>query len=173
MALRKIYTFGESILREKAKPIEAVTPEIRQLADEMVETMLKAPGIGLAAPQVGVPLRLIVVTYGVNTDHPETRVILNPEILWHSEDTESAEEGCLSVPDETGVVSRWTEIRIRGMDLDGQLIEETLYGWTARVFQHEYDHLEGILFVDRLSFLKRDLVKRRLKKRMKSEVNQL
>ncbi|MBN1879528.1 peptide deformylase [bacterium] len=168
---KRIYTYGASVLREKALPIEAITAEIRELAASMMDTMLKAPGIGLAAPQVGVSLRMIIVTYGIDVEKPDPRVIINPEIIWHSDEMESAEEGCLSVPDETGFVPRWSEIRIRGMTLDGDEFEELLIGWTARIFQHETDHLDGILFVDRLSFLKRDMVKRRLKKRLKSEVN--
>ncbi|HPQ40019.1 MAG TPA: peptide deformylase, partial [bacterium] len=118
---------------------------------------------------VGESIRLIIVTYGLEEDRPEARILINPEILWHNDTVESCEEGCLSVPDITGVVPRWTQIRIRAMDINGKVIEEVLEGWTARIFQHEYDHLEGILFIDRLPRLKRDLVRRRLKKRLKQE----
>lgn len=169
MAELDIKTYGESVLRETARPIEAITPEIRKLAMDMLESMNKAPGIGLAAPQVGESIRLIIVTYGLEDDRPEPRILINPEILEHNDTVESFEEGCLSVPDITGVVPRWTRIRIRAMNLDGETVEEELQGWTARVFQHEYDHLEGVLFIDRLSRLKRDLVKRRLKKRNKNQ----
>lgn len=171
MALKKIYTYGASVLRERAEPIEQVTPEIMRLADDMLEMMKKASGIGLAAPQVGESVRMIIVTYGLEEEKPEPKVILNPEILDHSISTEVMEEGCLSVPEETGLVTRWTDIIIRGLSLDGRPFEEKLQGLTARIFQHEYDHLEGVLFIDRLSFLKRDVVKRRLKKRLKQEIN--
>ncbi|MBN1295453.1 peptide deformylase [bacterium] len=169
MANRTIKTYGEPVLRENAREISEITQGIRRLAMDMIETMRTAPGIGLAAPQVGESVRLIVVTFGIEEDSPRPRVLINPELIWHNDDVESCEEGCLSVPDVTGVVSRWTEIRIRAMTLDGDTIEEILSGWTARIFQHELDHLDGILFIDRLSRLKRDLVKRRLKKRLRSE----
>ncbi len=171
MALKKIFTYGASVLRERAKPIEEITPEITRLAEDMLEMMQKAPGIGLAAPQVGQSIRMIIVTYGLEEEKPEPKVILNPEILEHSISTETMEEGCLSVPEETGLVSRWTDILIRGQTLDGQPFEEKLQGLAARIFQHEYDHLEGVLFIDKLSFIKRDVVKRRLKKRLKQEMS--
>jgi len=169
MAEREIRTYGDAVLRRTADPVEEITPEIQRLARDMLESMQKAPGIGLAAPQVGESIRLIIVTDGLEEDRPVPRIFINPEIIWHNDSIETHEEGCLSVPDITGVVPRWTRIKIRAMDLNGDPVEETLEGWTARVFQHEYDHLEGVLFIDRLPRLKRDLVKRRLKKRLKSE----
>lgn len=169
MASLTIETFGASVLNQKAKPVESITPEIKKLVADMLVTMSKAPGIGLAAPQVGQSLRIIIVTYGIEEDNPEPRVLINPEILWHGNDVEKCEEGCLSVPDVTGVVARWTQIRIRAMNLDGETFEEELSGWTARVFQHEFDHLEGVLFIERLPRLRKDLVTRRLKKRLRKE----
>ena len=169
MSQLDIKTYGASVLRVKANPIEKITPEILALADEMLVTMRRAPGIGLAAPQVGHSIRMMIVTYGLEEERPEPRVLINPEILEHGDEIEKCEEGCLSVPDITGVVPRWTWIRIRAQNLDGEVFEEELEGWTARIFQHEFDHLEGVLFVDRLSRLKKDLVKRRLKKRLKEE----
>jgi peptide deformylase len=169
MESRKIFTYGAPILRECAKPVESITPDLSRLAEEMLEIMENAPGVGLAAPQVGVSIRMIIVTYGIEDDLPVPKVILNPEILYHSDSTAVMEEGCLSVPDETASVDRWTDIVIRGMTLEGRTFKETLHGLTARIFQHEYDHLEGLLFIDRISFLKRDVIKRRLKKRQKHE----
>ncbi|MCD4655057.1 peptide deformylase [bacterium] len=165
----EIKTYGDSILRKKARHIGSITSETRKLAFNMLETMEKAPGIGLAAPQVGVSVRLIIVTFGLEIERLEARVFINPEILWHNDEVEKCEEGCLSVPDVTGIVSRWTKIGIRVTDLDGNISEEEIDGWAARIFQHEFDHLEGVLFIDRLSRLKRDLVKRRLKKRLREE----
>ena len=169
MSQLDIKTYGASVLREKAKPVEEITQQIKALADEMLITMRRAPGIGLAAPQVGHSIRMMIVTYGLEEERPEPKVLINPEILEHNDEIEKCEEGCLSVPEITGVVPRWTWIRIRALNLDGEIFEEELEGWTARIFQHEYDHLEGVLFVDRLSRLKKDLVKRRLKKRLKEE----
>ena len=169
MSQLDIKTYGASVLRVKANLIEKITPEILALADEMLVTMRRAPGIGLAAPQVGHSIRMMIVTYGLEEERPEPRVLINPEILEHGDEIEKCEEGCLSVPDITGVVPRWTWIRIRAQNLDGEVFEEELEGWTARIFQHEFDHLEGVLFVDRLSRLKKDLVKRRLKKRLKED----
>jgi peptide deformylase len=169
MAVKEIFTYGASVLREKAKPVETIDLHIKQLADEMRETMCQASGIGLAAPQIGVSLRVIIVTYGIEDDNPVPKTIINPEIIHHSSDMEICEEGCLSVPEERANVERWKTIRIRGQSCDGEVFEECLEGITARIFQHEHDHLEGVLFVDRVSFFKRDIIKRRLKKRLKQK----
>jgi len=173
MTKLKIRTYGSDVLRKNAETVESITPEIHTLAVNMLETMKNAPGIGLAAPQVGYSIRLMIVTYGLDVEEPEPKVLINPEILWHSDECEKYEEGCLSVPDVLGVVSRWKKIGIRAMNLDGEIFEETLDDITARIFQHEFDHLQGILFIDRLSRLKKDLVKRRLKKRLRKEENGL
>jgi len=171
MAELQIKTFGSDVLSQKAKPVKEITPDIQKLVNDMYDTMNKAPGIGLAAPQVGKSIRIIIVTYGLEEDNPYTKVLINPEILWHNDQIEKCEEGCLSVPDTTGVVARWTKIRIRAMSLEGETFEEELQDWTARVFQHEFDHLEGILFVERLPRLRKDLIVRRLKKRLRKEHN--
>ncbi len=169
MGIRTIKTFGASILRQEAKPVEAITPEIHQLIDDMILTMEMAPGVGLAAPQIGRSLRIIVVTYGLDIEHPEVRTLINPEIVWHSEKSDVKEEGCLSVPDTLGNVRRWAEIRIDALDGEGQKINEFVSGITARIIQHEIDHLNGTLFIDHLSPIKQEIVKRRLKKRLQRQ----
>ncbi len=167
MAVKEIFTYGASVLRDKAQPVKEIDSKVKMLAEDMIQTMYESSGIGLAAPQVGVSLRIMIVTYGLDQENPVPRVMINPEIIDHSPETEVCEEGCLSVPEERANVVRWTKIKIRAQTLDGNIFEESLEGITARIFQHEYDHLEGILFVDRVSFLKRDIIKRRLKKRLK------
>ncbi len=169
MSIMPIEVYGSTILRQQCNPVEKITPEIIQLISDMKESMKKSNGIGLAAPQVGVNSRIIIVTYGLEEENTYTRAMINPEIMFHNDETDLCEEGCLSVPDTTGSVERWTEIKIQALDKQGDMIQETLRGLTARVFQHELDHLNGILFIDRLSPIKQDLVKRKLKKKLKKE----
>jgi len=169
MPLRKIEIYGSSILRRRAEEVHEITPEILTLIEDMQVTMVKRNGIGLAAPQVGVSKRIMIVTYGVEESDPKPVPMINPEIVSQSESSEVCDEGCLSVPDITGSVERWTAIHIKAETMDGEVREEELTGLNARIFQHELDHLNGILFVDRLSPIKRDLVKRKLKKRLKKQ----
>ena len=149
MALREIIILPDKQLRLVSKPIEKVTPEIRKLADDMFETMYDAPGIGLAAPQVGRIERLAVVDVD---DNP--LVIINPEVV-HAEGKDKAEEGCLSIPDVYGDVERPERVRVRATNLEGQEFEVEADGLFARCLQHEIDHLHGKLFIDYLSVLKR------------------
>ncbi len=161
--MRNILIYGHPVLRMKARPVEQIDDDIRDLAEEMIETMEVADGIGLAAPQVGESLSLCVVNMALIEDGAAARVFVNPEIL----DTEGSctmEEGCLSIPDIREDVERPEKIRLRYQDLDGHEFEETCDGMLARVLQHEIDHLNGVLFVDRISPIRRKLLSKRLKK---------
>lgn len=172
MAILPIIETPDPRLREKSAPVEEVTDELRKLIDDMFETMYAAPGIGLAAVQVGVPKRLLVI----DLQEPEEeggeavrdpRVFINPEILESSDHLQVYNEGCLSVPDMYAEVERPDRIRARWLDRDGTAREEELDGLLAICLQHEMDHLEGILFIDHLSRLKRDILLRKLAKARK------
>jgi peptide deformylase len=167
MPLRPIRKLGDDGLHEAARPVEAVTPEIQALVDDMVETMYAAPGVGLAAPQVGVPLRIFVVDLSVGRDPQGLMTIINPE--WVERDgMQLEEEGCLSVPGFTATVARPQRAIVRGLDRDGRPFEREGTGLLARAFQHEMDHLDGTLFVDRLRGIKRDLIVRKIRKLSKA-----
>jgi peptide deformylase len=171
MALREIIILPDKQLRLVSKPIEKVTPEIRRLADDMFETMYDAPGIGLAAIQVAQPLRLITMDLAKRDENGETqrepRVFINPEIIASSEETSVYEEGCLSIPEYYEEIERPARVRVRFTDLDGKLHEEDAEGLYATCIQHEIDHLNGVLFVDYLSKLKRDRVFKKFEKAAK------
>ena len=151
MALRNITIRGDEILTKKCKPIKAVTPRIRELAADMLETMIAADGVGIAAPQVGVMKRFFIAMPHVDSEDEEIRekvyYMINPEITY-TEGTQESSEGCLSVPGYMGLVDRPAKIRIKAMDLDGNENEYEFEGFAATVFCHEYDHLEGILYSD-------------------------
>ncbi|MDV3257684.1 MAG: peptide deformylase [Sphingomonas sp.] len=172
MAILRIYETPEPVLRQISKPVEKVDDELRQLISDMFETMYAAPGIGLAAVQVGVPKRLLVMDLQEPEDpeDPESkpvrepRVFINPEILEASDHEVPYTEGCLSVPDQYAEVMRPDRIRARWLDEHGNAREEWLEGLLAVCLQHEMDHLEGILFIDHLSKLKRDMVLKKLAK---------
>lgn len=157
MAIRKIVTLdeGNPVLRQKARRVREVTPAIQQLMDDMVETMRAAPGVGLAGPQVDVPLRVIVVEVPKDFDNPEAGTWLytlaNPEIARASKEMEEGEEGCLSIPGYYGLVERASAVTVKGLDRNGRKVRIKAEGFLARVFQHEIDHLEGILFIDHIS----------------------
>jgi peptide deformylase len=161
MALLTILEYPDPRLRTRARPVEQVTDELRRLADDMLETMYAAPGIGLAATQVDVHQRLLVMD--VSEDKNEPRVLINPEIVAR-DGCELGEEGCLSVPGFTENVERATRITVRYLDRDGQAREWQAEGLAAVCVQHELDHLEGKLFVDYLSELKRQRLKKRATK---------
>ncbi len=175
MAIRPIYETPDPVLRQISTPVEALDDDIRTLIADMFETMYDAPGIGLAAVQVGVPKRLLVMDLQEPADpeDPESpvvkdpRVFINPEILAHSDHTVPYTEGCLSVPDQYAEVMRPDQIRARWMDEHGQTHEKDLDGLLAVCLQHEMDHLEGVLFIDHLSKLKRDMVLKKLAKQRK------
>jgi peptide deformylase len=161
--LRSIVKHGHETLHRRAEPVPAVTPEIQALIDDMIETMYAAPGIGLAAPQVGVPVRLFVVDLSVGRRGDDLIVLVNPEFV-EREGMQLEEEGCLSIPGFTSTVARPERVVVRGRDRDGtpRTFEGT--GLLARAFQHEMDHLDGTLFVDRLRGFNRELIVRRIQK---------
>lgn len=164
MAIRPILTAPDPRLREVSRPVEKVDDELRALMDDMLETMYKAPGIGLAAIQIGEPLRVIVMDLAGEDEEPAPRYFVNPEILDPSEDMNIHEEGCLSVPDFYEEVERPARCRVKFLDYDGkeQILEAE--GMLATCIQHEMDHLEGVLFIDHLSRLKRDRILKKIKK---------
>jgi len=161
--IRPILKFGDTILHGRAQPVDAITPEIERLIDDMIETMYAAPGIGLAAPQVGVPLRVFVVDISVGRDPAGLLVMVNPEFV-ERDGTQLEEEGCLSVPGFNATVARPTRAVLKALDRSGQEQRHEASGLLARAFQHEMDHLDGVLFVDRLRGLKRDLIVRKIRK---------
>jgi peptide deformylase len=165
--IRPILKYGDAILHDRAQPVDAVTPEIERLIDDMIETMYAAPGIGLAAPQVGVPLRLFVVDVSVGRDPNGLLVFVNPEFVERS-GTQLEEEGCLSVPGFNATVVRPTRAVVKALDRSGQEQQHEASGLLARAFQHEMDHLDGLLFVDRLRGIKRDLIVRKIRKMSRS-----
>ncbi len=152
MAVREIVTHPNDVLRRKAHRVTDFGKELQTLVEDMVETMRAEPGVGLAAPQVAVPLRLIVVEYGEEEDAetpPKLYVVANPEISRYSEEMERGVEGCLSIPGFAGEVERHLEITVRGQNRRGKPVKIKASGWLARIFQHEIDHLNGVLFIDR------------------------
>jgi len=152
MALRDIVTHPAPVLRKKARKVTDFGPELQTLVDDMVETMRAAPGVGLAAPQVGVPYQLIVVEYGEKEEEevqPKLYILANPEIMRTASETEVGTEGCLSIPGFVGDVERPAGITIRGLNRRGKPMRLKADGWLARIFQHEVDHLNGVLFIDR------------------------
>ncbi|HEX7789928.1 MAG TPA: peptide deformylase [Afipia sp.] len=167
MANRDIIILPDKQLRLISKPVEKITPEIRALADDMFETMYEAPGIGLAAIQIAVPLRLITMDLSKKEGEKNPRVFINPEILSSSEELSVYEEGCLSIPEYYEEVERPARVRVRFMDIDGKVHEEDAEGLYATCIQHEIDHLNGVLFVDYLSKLKRDRVMKKFTKAAK------
>jgi peptide deformylase len=161
--IRPILKYGDSILHDPARPVATVTADIAQIIDDMIETMYAAPGVGLAAPQIGVPLRIFVVDISVGRDPSGLLVFVNPEIV-ERDGMQLEEEGCLSIPGFEATVVRPSRIVLRGLDRNG--VEHRHEGTVllARAFQHEMDHLDGMLFVDRLRGIKRDLIVRRIRK---------
>lgn len=164
MAIRDILTAPDTRLREVSKPVAAVTDEIRALMDDMLETMYEAPGIGLAAIQVGVPLRIVVMDLAGEDEEPAPLFFVNPEIVDPSGDLAVYEEGCLSVPDFFEEVERPARCRVKFLDYHGKPQTLDAEGLLATCIQHEMDHLEGVLFIDHLSRLKRDRILKKLKK---------
>jgi peptide deformylase len=168
MALRPIVKYGHEMLHRPSQPVAAVDDEIRRLIDDMMETMYAAPGIGLAAPQIAVPLRVIVIDLSVGEVPKQVIQLVNPEFVQRTGE-QRHEEGCLSVPGYGGSPVRPERVVVKGLDRDGQ---ERLYEGTellARAFCHEIDHIDGLLFVDRLTPLKRDLMKRKLRRRARDD----
>jgi peptide deformylase len=165
MAVLKVRRYGDPVLRRRAAAIEAVTPEVRRLAHDMIDTMYDEVGIGLAAPQIGASIRLLVVG---DEEGRGAQVLVNPVITAQG-GTVTAEEGCLSLPGIFADVKRSEWVTLESQDLEGRPIVMTARGLRARVFQHEIDHLDGVLFIDRLEPVVRDRIKRRIKKEGFSE----
>jgi len=152
MAVREIVTLPQVILRHKARKVSDFGPDLQALVDDMIETMHQAPGVGLAAPQVGESTRLIVVEYGDEENEetpPKLYVMVNPEITRASQDSVLGTEGCLSIPGIQGEVERQEAVTVKGLNRHGHPMTVKAKGWLARIFQHEIDHLDGVLFVDR------------------------
>ena len=168
MAIREILVVPDPILKKVSAPVSAVDDDLRALMDDMLETMYAAPGIGLAAIQIGVPKRVIVMDISRQEDPPEPRYFVNPEILWASEETLPYEEGCLSVPEIYDEVERPARVKLRYLNYKGEAVEEDAEGLFAVCIQHEMDHLDGVLFIDHLSRLKREQAVKKVKKQAKA-----
>ncbi len=163
MAIRRIVTYGTPILRQRTHEVVNLNGDLQQLIDDMAATMYAAPGVGLAANQVGSPHRLFVANPSEDRDPAKLLVVINPEVV-ESDGEIVSEEGCLSVPDFREEVRRARRVLLRGLDREGRPIEVEGHDILARIFQHEMDHLNGLFFVDRLSPAKRDILVRKLKK---------
>ncbi|MGR0183556.1 peptide deformylase [Azospirillum aestuarii] len=164
MAVLDILVAPHPVLKQKAKPVEKVDARIAKLMDDMVETMYAAKGIGLAAPQIGILERVIVVDVHDKDEKPNPIRLANPEIVWKSDETSVCEEGCLSVPDQYAEVTRPASVRVRYLDETNETREIEAEGMLATCIQHEIDHLNGVLFVDYLSMLKRNMILRKVQK---------
>jgi peptide deformylase len=167
MAVRPILVIPDARLRAVADPIEEIDDDVRALARDMLDTMYDAPGIGLAAPQIGVMKRIVVMDLAKEDEEPAPMVLINPEILKVSEETQVTEEGCLSIPELYYEVERPAEVTVRYTDLDGKTIEVEAKERLAVCMQHELDHLDGVLYIDYLSRLKRDRVIKKFDKAAK------
>jgi peptide deformylase len=164
MANLQILTAPHPLLRAKTEPVETIDDELRRLMDDMLETMYAAPGVGLAAPQIGVTKRVIVVDVSRDDEERRPMRLINPEVVWRSAADEIAEEGCLSLPDQFAEVRRASQVKVRYRDETGQEQEISGDGILARCLQHEIDHLNGVLFIDHLTPLKRNMIIRKLRK---------
>jgi peptide deformylase len=172
MALRDILILPDKRLRSVSKPVAGIDAGIRTLVDDMFETMYKAPGIGLAAIQVAVPVRVVVMDLSKREENAEPRVFVNPEVTWRSEEISHYEEGCLSIPEIHEEVERPARVKVRYLDLDGNLQEVDAEGLFATCIQHEVDHLNGVLFIDHISKLKRDRIVKKFGKAAKRAESQ-
>ncbi|ABY30035.1 MAG: peptide deformylase [Methylobacteriaceae bacterium] len=169
MTVRPLVILPDAQLRLTSEPVAAVTDEIRTLARDMIETMYDAPGVGLAAIQIGVAKRVVTIDTSKDENAKNPTVYLNPEIVWVSEEKRVYDEGCLSIPEFYGEVERPDRVRVRYMNLDGQIVEQEADGLLATCLQHEIDHLNGVLFIDHLSKLKRDRVMKKFTKAAKRD----
>ena len=168
MAVLPIKNCLDPVLRKQCQIIKNIDGELVTLSQDMIETTLAAPGVGLAANQIGIPWRLFVVNMGVETDKDNLITLINPEIT-AMEGSEMGEEGCLSIPDVIAEVNRATQIEVKAIDLNGNDIRFEAKGYLARALQHEIDHLNGVLFWDSLGKVKRDIMKRKFKKKLKEQ----
>ncbi|MFP5213247.1 MAG: peptide deformylase [Acidobacteriota bacterium] len=168
MAILDIRTYPDPVLREKAAPVEKVDEQLRRLIADMVETMYEAPGVGLAANQVGIPIQLLVIDIQKPDDEHGLIVLINPEIVSASGQI-TFEEGCLSIPGYFTDIKRFSEVTVRGLDQNEEPVEINASGFLAVALQHEIDHLEGKLFIDRMGAIARDIFKRRWKKQAQKQ----
>ncbi len=164
MTIKPLIILPDPVLRQVSKPVDRVDDSLRKLADDMLETMYDAPGIGLAAIQIGLPLRLLVIDLAREDDEPAPHVFINPEILDSGDERSVYEEGCLSIPEYYAEVERPASVRVKYVDRDGREQEMMAEGLMATCLQHEIDHLNGVLFIDHISKLKRDMVMRKFRK---------
>jgi peptide deformylase len=164
MSIRSILIHPDPRLKKVCAPVEGVDTALRKLADDMLETMYDAPGIGLAAPQIGILKRLFVMDFSAKDEGPAPMALFNPEVIWASDEENTYEEGCLSIPDMYEDVTRPAEVKVRFLDLDGKPQELDLDGLGATCAQHEIDHLNGRLFIDYLSKIKRSMITNKMKK---------
>jgi peptide deformylase len=169
MAIREIIKIPDKRLRLKSEPIEKIDAGIRKLVEDMFETMYDAPGIGLAAIQLGIAKRVVTMDLSKKEDEAKPYVFINPEVTWASEQKSTYEEGCLSIPEYYEEVERPAEVKVKYLDLDGNSHEMTAKGLLATCLQHEIDHTNGVLFIDHLSKLKRDRVIKKFTKAAKNE----
>ena len=167
MALREIIILPDKRLRQVSDPVKTVDAEVRKLVEDMFETMYEAPGVGLAAIQVGVPKRIVTADTAKKDEEKQPQVFINPEIVWSSEEKSTYEEGCLSIPEYYEEVERPSQVKVRFTDLDGKTREVEANGLLATVLQHEIDHINGVLFIDHISKLKRDRVIKKFTKAAK------
>jgi peptide deformylase len=167
MALRDIIKLPDPRLRLVSNPVKEIDDEVRSLVADMLETMYAAPGIGLAAIQIGIPQRVVTLDLAKKDEPKNPQVVINPETLWSSEERGSYEEGCLSIPEIYEEVERPAQVKVRFTDLDGKVREVEANGLLATCLQHEIDHLNGVLFIDHLSKLKRDRIAKKFAKAAK------
>jgi peptide deformylase len=168
MAVRDILIIPDKRLRQKSEAVQTVDPALRALIDDMFATMYAAPGIGLAAIQIGLPQRVVTMDVAGKDEPPQPQVFLNPEVVSSSEEKSTYEEGCLSIPEYYEEVERPAAVKVKYMDLDGKAREIEATGLLATCLQHEIDHLNGVLFIDYISKLKRDMVMKKFKKAAKT-----
>jgi peptide deformylase len=167
MALRDIIKLPDKRLRLVSDPVKTVDADLRALIDDMFETMYEAPGVGLAAVQVGVPKRIVTVDTAKKDEPKQPQIFINPEVVWTSDEKATYEEGCLSIPEYYEEVERPAQVKVKFLDLDGETHEVEANGLLATVLQHEIDHTNGILFIDHISKLKRDRVIKKFTKAAK------
>jgi peptide deformylase len=169
MTIHPIITIPDPVLRKEAEPVERVDDELRKLMDDMLDTMYDAPGVGLAAPQIGILRRVIVMDASKDEDEKSPIVMANPRILERSEELRVHEEGCLSIPEVTAEVERPATARVAYLDREGKPQEAELEDIWSTIVQHEIDHLNGVLFIDYLSRLKRDMIVKKFTKQKRAE----
>jgi peptide deformylase len=169
MAVREIIILPDKRLRLKSEPVKRIDSGVRKLVDDLFETMYEAPGIGLAAIQIGIPKRVVTMDLSKKEDDHKPQVFINPEIIWKSEETSKYEEGCLSIPEYYEEVKRPARVKVKYLDLDGKPHEIEASGLLATCLQHEIDHTNGVLFIDHISKLKRDRVVKKFAKAAKKE----